>query len=165
MTLQNDEGGSDALSQQCHLISIIVRHFAVGLLLRVIRLIGLLPVPSPAAADSDEIVDEADRYSQGNVENRRLGIEVCEMIIKWELYQLKISPENHLTVIDLFEQTVKEQDIFNLLPASALTSVTPITNAFAAAQNPTPNNEHIDLQTVDRVVDMLIRMASTVHRF
>lgn len=27
--------------------------------------------------------------NQGNIDNRRLAVELCEMIIKWELYRLK----------------------------------------------------------------------------
>jgi transformation/transcription domain-associated protein len=112
--------------------------------------------------------------NQANIDNRRLAVDLCEMIIKWELYRLKECQDSD------GQTTVSDPEIMAMLmspqPSSTTTgsyvappaaaappSATGADGAQQRAQLLTPIGERIDKPTVDRVMDILIRMAATVR--
>ncbi len=44
------------------------------------------------------------------MDNRKLSVEVCEMIIKWELYRLKQSQEAELSQVGAADWSVDQMD-------------------------------------------------------
>ncbi len=112
------------------------------------------------------------------MDNRRLAIDLCEMIIKWELFRIKECQESEANVVNNpFQnainpaQSVTDPEIIAMLlspqPATSGSSLSSADTQRSQVQQQqvTPITEKIDKVTVDRVVDILIRMASTVWGF
>uniref|UniRef100_A0A915BXE0 FAT domain-containing protein n=2 Tax=Parascaris univalens TaxID=6257 RepID=A0A915BXE0_PARUN len=105
--------------------------------------------------------------AQGSIDNRRLAIDVCEMVIKWEQWRLK-------QVQEASEAATQQAEAVQGTPAkgaspdsnsnssSSCTQLQTSTSSFVKQMQDEDLHNPIDKTFVDSVVNLLLKMATSV---
>ncbi|KAL3994636.1 FAT domain family protein [Acanthocheilonema viteae] len=133
------------VSQIFHCLSMIVRHYKIYYNVRH----QMLQV----------ILNGVQRLmlAQGTLENRRIAIDVCEMVIKWEQWRLKQTEE-----LEKRSETSKQSQTETTGNPSLHQQSSP--SNLSQVQNKDVENIHrpIEKAHVDHVVNMLVKLSSAV---